>query len=62
MLTRAKPCLIPWCWPLRKTKPSGLTPNCILVRRDGVESSIEDSAAPIHDRRGDGDRRRHGVS
>ncbi len=30
----------------------GLTPNCILVRRDGVESSIEDSAAPIHDRRG----------
>jgi PAS domain S-box-containing protein len=30
----------------------GLTPNCILVRRDGVEASIEDSAAPIHDRRG----------
>ena len=30
----------------------GLTPNCLLVRRDGVESSIEDSAAPIHDRRG----------
>jgi PAS domain S-box-containing protein len=28
-----------------------LTPNCLLVRRDGVESSIEDSAAPIHDRR-----------
>jgi diguanylate cyclase (GGDEF)-like protein len=30
----------------------GLTPNCLLVRRDGVESSIQDSAAPIHDRRG----------
>jgi diguanylate cyclase (GGDEF)-like protein/PAS domain S-box-containing protein len=29
-----------------------LTPNCILVRRDGVEAGIEDSAAPIHDRRG----------
>jgi diguanylate cyclase (GGDEF)-like protein/PAS domain S-box-containing protein len=29
-----------------------LTPNCVLIRRDGVESAIEDSAAPIHDRRG----------
>ncbi len=29
-----------------------LTPNCVLVRRDGVESAIEDSAAPIHDRLG----------
>jgi PAS domain S-box-containing protein len=27
-----------------------LPPNCILVRRDGHESPIEDSAAPIHDR------------
>jgi diguanylate cyclase (GGDEF)-like protein/PAS domain S-box-containing protein len=30
----------------------GLTPNCILIRRDGFESAIEDSAAPIHDRNG----------
>jgi diguanylate cyclase (GGDEF)-like protein/PAS domain S-box-containing protein len=30
----------------------GLTVNCILVRRDGFESTIEDSAAPIHDRAG----------
>jgi diguanylate cyclase (GGDEF)-like protein/PAS domain S-box-containing protein len=30
----------------------GLTVNCILVRRDGFESAIEDSAAPIHDRSG----------
>ena len=30
----------------------GLTPNCILIRRDGCESTIEDSAAPIHDRLG----------
>lgn len=28
----------------------GLTENCILVRRDGTEFAIEDSAAPIHDR------------
>ena len=30
----------------------GLPPACILIRRDGVESAIEDSSAPIHDRRG----------
>jgi diguanylate cyclase (GGDEF)-like protein/PAS domain S-box-containing protein len=30
----------------------GLTINCVLVRRDGYESAIEDSAAPIHDRSG----------
>jgi diguanylate cyclase (GGDEF)-like protein/PAS domain S-box-containing protein len=30
----------------------GLTMNCVLVRRDGYESAIEDSAAPIHDRSG----------
>jgi len=29
-----------------------LTANCILVRRDGSECPIEDSAAPIHDRAG----------
>src|ERR1700681_2268197 len=27
-----------------------LTPNCTLIRHDGSEFSIEDSAAPIHDR------------
>jgi diguanylate cyclase (GGDEF)-like protein/PAS domain S-box-containing protein len=30
----------------------GLPPTCILIRRDGVESAIEDSSAPIHDRCG----------
>lgn len=30
----------------------GLTPNCLLIRRDGVEAAIEDSASPIHDRAG----------
>jgi diguanylate cyclase (GGDEF)-like protein/PAS domain S-box-containing protein len=29
-----------------------LPPNCVLVRRDGHESPIEDSAAPIHNRNG----------
>jgi diguanylate cyclase (GGDEF)-like protein/PAS domain S-box-containing protein len=29
-----------------------LAPNSILSRRDGIEAAIEDSAAPIHDRRG----------
>ncbi len=30
----------------------GLGANCILIRRDGFERAIEDSAAPIHDRLG----------
>ena len=29
----------------------GLTSNCVLIRRDGTEVAIEDSSAPIHDRR-----------
>jgi diguanylate cyclase (GGDEF)-like protein/PAS domain S-box-containing protein len=37
---------------MRQDKTVGLTPNCVLIRRDGLESAIEDSAAPIHDRRG----------
>ena len=28
----------------------GLTPNCLLIPRDGPETAIEDSASPIHDR------------
>jgi diguanylate cyclase (GGDEF)-like protein/PAS domain S-box-containing protein len=36
----------------RQNKIVGLPPTCILVRRDGFESAIEDSSAPIHDRRG----------
>ncbi len=30
----------------------GLAADCVLIRRDGSESPIEDSAAPIHDREG----------
>jgi diguanylate cyclase (GGDEF)-like protein/PAS domain S-box-containing protein len=37
---------------VRENKTVTLTPNCILIRRDGYEYPIEDSAAPIHDRRG----------
>jgi diguanylate cyclase (GGDEF)-like protein/PAS domain S-box-containing protein len=33
-------------------KTVDLAANCILIRRDGTESAIEDSAAPIHDRDG----------
>jgi PAS domain S-box-containing protein len=31
----------------------GIPATSILIRRDGVESAIEDSCAPIHNRRGD---------
>ncbi len=37
---------------IEQNKTVGLTPHCILIRRDGHESAIEDSAAPIHDRQG----------
>jgi diguanylate cyclase (GGDEF)-like protein/PAS domain S-box-containing protein len=37
---------------IQENKTVGLTPNCILLRRDGSEAAIEDSAAPIHDRQG----------
>ena len=37
---------------IRQNKTVSLTSSCALVRRDGGETAIEDSAAPIHDRRG----------
>jgi len=37
---------------IQQNRPVGLSANCILVRRDGYECAIEDSAAPIHDRDG----------
>jgi diguanylate cyclase (GGDEF)-like protein/PAS domain S-box-containing protein len=42
----------PMALTIRENKAVALAPNCILIRRDGVEVPIEDSAAPIHDRRG----------
>jgi diguanylate cyclase (GGDEF)-like protein/PAS domain S-box-containing protein len=37
---------------IRENAVVALTPNCILIRRDGREFAVEDSVAPIHDRRG----------
>jgi len=37
---------------IRGNRVVGLESNCILVRRDGFESAIEDSSSPIHDRTG----------
>jgi diguanylate cyclase (GGDEF)-like protein/PAS domain S-box-containing protein len=37
---------------VQQNRTVGLMANCILVRRDGYECAIEDSAAPIHDRDG----------
>jgi len=37
---------------VKQNRTVGLTINCVLIRRDGLESAIEDSAAPIHDRAG----------
>jgi diguanylate cyclase (GGDEF)-like protein/PAS domain S-box-containing protein len=49
--TRA-PAPNPMARAVREDKTVSLTANCILIRRDGFESAIEDSAAPIHDRAG----------
>jgi diguanylate cyclase (GGDEF)-like protein/PAS domain S-box-containing protein len=37
---------------IRENKTVALKPNCVLIRRDGIEAPIEDSSAPIHDRHG----------
>lgn len=37
---------------IRDNKAAALVPNCVLIRRDGTEVSVEDSVAPIHDRQG----------
>lgn len=37
---------------MRQDTTVGLGANCLLVHRDGHESAIEDTASPIHDRRG----------
>jgi diguanylate cyclase (GGDEF)-like protein/PAS domain S-box-containing protein len=42
----------PMALAIRENKTVALPPNCVLIRRDGVETAIEDSTAPIHDRRG----------
>jgi len=50
--TTREPTSNPMRFAIQENKTVGLTPNCVLIRRDGHEHAIEDSAAPIHDRRG----------
>jgi diguanylate cyclase (GGDEF)-like protein/PAS domain S-box-containing protein len=47
-----QPALNPLSMAVLHNKTVGLSANCVLIRRDGYESAIEDTAAPIHDRRG----------
>src|ERR1700693_4589152 len=47
-----EPCVNPLRAAIKKNRTVQLTPNCILIRRDGAEFAIEDSAAPIHDQHG----------
>jgi PAS domain S-box-containing protein len=42
----------PMAFAIQENRTVALTPNCILIRRDGAEFAIEDSSAPIHDRHG----------
>jgi diguanylate cyclase (GGDEF)-like protein/PAS domain S-box-containing protein len=37
---------------IKENTTVGLSADCVLIRRDGFESAIEDSAAPIHNREG----------
>jgi PAS domain S-box-containing protein len=48
-----KPSRNPLQLAIQRNEAVGLSANCVLVRRDGYETAIEDSAAPIHDRDGD---------
>ena len=50
-VTRKEACN-PMAFAIQANKTVALTPNCILIRRDGAEFAIEDSSAPIHDRHG----------
>jgi len=49
-----QPAQNPLAMAVAQNRTVGLTPNCVLTRRDGHESAIEDSAAPIHDGNGHG--------
>ena len=50
--TTREPVANPLALAIRLNKTVGLTPNSVLIRRDGFETAIEYSTAPIHDRRG----------
>jgi diguanylate cyclase (GGDEF)-like protein/PAS domain S-box-containing protein len=38
---------------IRENQTIGITPHRTLIRRDGIEAAIEDSAAPTHNRQGE---------
>ena len=44
-----EPALNPLAMAMLHNKSVGLSANCVLIRRDGYESAVEDTAAPIHD-------------
>jgi diguanylate cyclase (GGDEF)-like protein/PAS domain S-box-containing protein len=46
------PAVNPLTMAMIQNRSVGLSPNSVLVRRDGHESAIEDTAAPIHDPNG----------
>src|SRR5580658_8150162 len=46
------PALNPLSIAMLHNKTVALSSNCVLIRRDGYEAAIEDTAAPIQDRRG----------
>ena len=46
------PAVNPLAMAILHNRTVGLSPHCVLIRRDGHESAIEDTAAPIHDRHG----------
>ncbi|HEX9184946.1 MAG TPA: diguanylate cyclase [Burkholderiales bacterium] len=50
--TRAPSARNPMQLAMEQNKPVGLAANSVLVRRDGAETAIEDSAAPIRGRDG----------
>jgi diguanylate cyclase (GGDEF)-like protein/PAS domain S-box-containing protein len=47
-----EPAVNPLAMAILHNKTVGLSQHCVLIGRDGHESAIEDTAAPIHDRRG----------
>lgn len=47
-----EPALNPLAFAIRDDMPTALSEHSVLVRRDGQESAIEDTAAPIHDQYG----------
>jgi len=44
-----EPALNPLAMAILHNRSVGLSANCVLIRRDGYESAVEDTAAPIHD-------------